>query len=558
MQQAGAGSGFSKLEAGRRQLVETLKLLGQSRWILIDSATGKPKELESPEALLNLPDAGASGASADLPAMLQTARDYINANQSGQTDIWICSDLRENDWDVEGGRWQTVRDAFLEFASRTRFHLLAYPQPAPGNLSIRVTGVKRQETPAAAELLISLRVARESASDSKVTVPVQFEIDGARSEVAIEFTGRDAELKDHRIPLEKGKARGWGKVSIPADANPSDDTYWFAFDRPKARLAVVVAENPEAARPLQLAASISPDPAVPCSSEILGVEQLGSVEWEKVALLLWQAPLPEGEAAKLVQAFVDRGGRVIFYPPRAPTETAFLGLRWKTWTESPQDIPVESWRGDQDLLAPTLSGAPLPVGQLVVRRYCGLEGEATPLASLKGGSPLLSRVATNRGGVYFSSTTASQADSSLAIGGVVFYVMVQRALADGATVLEDTRQLTAGDPGGDDPKQWKRLAGLDGVLSTDYAAQPGVYASGSKLLAVNRSMAEDQAPVAGAERIAGLFKGLDFSRVDDSADNSNSLVQEVWRLFLIGMMVAMVVEAGLCLPKPPRAVGGRP
>jgi hypothetical protein len=557
MQQAGAGSGFSKLEAGRRQLVETLKLLGRGRWVLIDSATGKPRELDSPEALLNLPDAGPSGASADLPAMLQTARDFIEANRSGQTDIWICSDLRQNDWDPDGGRWQTVRDSFVEYAQRTRFHLLAYPQPAPTNVSIRVTGVQRQESADSAELLISLRVAREGSNEARVTVPVQFEIEGARSQVAVELNGRDVELKDHRIPLEKGKTRGWGKVSIPLDVNPADDVYWFAFDKPKPRSTVVVTDSPELSQPLSLAASISPDPAITCSSETIGVEQLAAVEWEKVGLLIWQAPLPEGEAAKAVEKFVDRGGRVLFFPPRTPTEAKFLGVRWGAWSESPTDLPVESWRGDQDLFAPTLSGSPLTVGRLTVRRSCAIVGETTPLATLKGGSSLLARVATTRGGVYFCSTSPAEADSSMAREGVVFYVMVQRALADGAQSLEDTRQLAAGDPGGDDPKQWLRLAGTEGVLSTDYAAQPGVYTSGSKLLAVNRPLAEDQAPFVAGDRVAGLFKGLDFSRVDDTADNANSLVQEVWRLFLIAMMVAMVVEAGLCLPKPPRLVGGR-
>src|SRR3954452_7767234 len=38
MWQAGQGSGASKLEAGRGQLARTLKLLGPSRWVLIDSA----------------------------------------------------------------------------------------------------------------------------------------------------------------------------------------------------------------------------------------------------------------------------------------------------------------------------------------------------------------------------------------------------------------------------------------------------------------------------------------------------------------------------------------
>jgi hypothetical protein len=555
MQQAGAASGASKLEAGRQQVVRTLKTLGKTRWIVIDGASSKPRELESLDALLTSPDLGPSAAPSDLPAMLLAARDYLAANRAGQADVWICSDLRENDWDADSGRWQTIRNGFLEFAQRTRFHLLAYAQTAPANLALRVTGVRRQELADGAELLISLRLAREGVSDARATVPVHFEIDGARSEVLVEMTGRDAELKDHRIPLEKGRGRGWGKVSIPLDANPADDAFWFAFDRPKPRRAVVVAEDPESARPLQLAASIAPDPALQCNAEVVGVDQLTGVGWDDLSLILWQAPIPEGESANLVKAFVERGGRVIFFPSRVPTGSEFIGVRWKDWVEVAPGVPVDGWRGDQDLLAQTQAGSPLPVGQLEVRRYCRLEGETTPLATLKGGAPLLARVATNRGGVYFCSTGAVEGDSSLASGGVVFYVMVQRALADGASVLEATRSLAAGEPPGDDPKLWKRLMGPAEVLSTDYASQPGVYQSGDRLLAVNRPVAEDLAPVLTAPKVAALFTGLDFTRVDDSADNSSSLIQEIWRLFLISMLAAMVLEAALCLPKVARPSG---
>ena len=549
MQQAGAGSGATKLEAGRKQLVQTLGMIGKSRWVLIESAAGKPVELDSVDALLTAPETGPAGTPSDLPAMLQTARDYVEANKVGQADIWICSDLRSNDWDPEGGRWQAVRDAFLEFSQRARFHLLAYAQNTQANQAVRVTGIKRQEAGDGVELLISLRLSREGSGDAPTSIPVQFEIDGARSEVAVELAGRSAELKDYRVVLEKGRGRGWGKVSIPADANPTDNAYWFAFDRPKPRRTVVVVENPEAARPFELAASITPDPSLQCTSETIGVDGLTGIEWEKVSLLLWQAPIPEGDAAALVQSFVDRGGRVIFFPPRIATAEGFLGVRWKEWVEKTEPLLVDGWRSDGDLLGQTQSGAPLPVGQLEVRKYCRLDGETTSLATLKGGAPLLARVATTRGGVYYCATTAAAADSSLARAGIVFYVLVQRALADGAVALEDVKQLATGSAGHDDSKTWKRLAGAEGVLSTDYASQPGVYEAGERLLAVNRPEAEDLAPVVPPSKVADLFKGLDFTRVDDSSDDSASLVQEIWRLFLFAMLGTMVIEAGLCLPK---------
>jgi hypothetical protein len=555
MRQSGSGTGDSKLETGRRQLARTLKSLGSTRWVLIESATNTPRELESADDLLTSPSAGAVSAPSDLPGMLEAARDYIRENKPGRTEVWICSDIRGNDWNADDGRWRSLRESFLEFPQGVRFHLLAYPRPAAGNLSVRVTDVRRQKTGDGMELLVSLRLVREGAGDSRETVPVQFEIGGARSELAVEMAGPRFELKDHRIPLERGRERGWGKVSIPADSNPADNDYYFAFDQPAPRRAVVVAEDARAARTLQLAAEIAPDPALRCSAEVVATEQLASVEWGTVSLLLWEAPLPEGEAARLVQSFLDRGGRVLFFPPRSPGDAAFLGTKWTAWVDGAQDIPVENWRGDQDLLAHTQSGTALPVGQLLIRRYCKMAGDSTPLATLRGGPALLARVTTNSGGAYFCTTTPAAGDSSLATNGVVLYVMVQRGLAAGVEALESTRQLSAGVAAGEDPAKWKRLAGDDEAISTEFPLHGGVYDSGERLLAVNRPVAEDLAPVLADDRVAGLFRGLDFARVDDQAGNIGSLIQEVWRMFLISMMAALVVEAGLCLPRPAHVAG---
>src|SRR5262249_61781811 len=109
---------------------------------------------------------------------------------------------------------------------------LAYPEPPGRNLSVQVTGVRRQKTADGAELLISHRLAREGGDEARESVPVRFELDGARSEVAVELAGGQGELRDYRIPLERGGPRGWGRVSIPADAHPAGNDYLFADEPP--------------------------------------------------------------------------------------------------------------------------------------------------------------------------------------------------------------------------------------------------------------------------------------------------------------------------------------
>jgi hypothetical protein len=555
MQQRSA-AGESKLEAGRQQLAQVLATLGGNRWVLIDSVSREPREMESPAALGTLPTSGPASAPADLPLMLQAAHDYIRDHRTGRTDVWICSDLRSNDWSADSGRWDTLRDAFLQFPQGVRFQLLAYPQAAGGNVAVRVTNVRLQSAGDGAELLVSVLLSRSGDSEQRLELPLQVEIAGARSVVQIELSGLQTEVRDHRIPIDASQPRGWGRVSIPADANAADNEYYFAFEQPPPRRTLIVAEDLQAQRPLELMAQIAPDDSLDCSAEVLAMEQLPTAAWDELALLLWQAPLPTGTAAELLEAFVDRGGQVVFFPPRDPSTAEIFGLRWQNWIDD--GAMIESWRGDADLLSRTLSGAALPVGQLEIRRHCTLSGELTPLATLRGGDALVARAATDRGGVYFWTTTPATRDSSLATDGVVLYAFVQRALAAGAAVLGQTRQLDAGNASGESPDTWQRVAGAADVLPTEAASHTGVYSANdqtSRLLAVNRPQVEDDSKVLADARVAELFRGLEFTRVDDQAGSAGSLIQEIWRMFLMAMLTALVLEAVLCLPKlaPARA-----
>src|SRR5262249_50736065 len=142
----------------RQQLARTLGMLGSGRWVLIESTTNVAQEIESPEVLRKLTAAEPSSTTADLPAMLEAARDYIRTNKSGLTEVWICSDLRQNDWNTDSVRWQALRDSLLEFPQSVRIHLLAYADVASNNVAVRVTNVRRQQTADGAELLVSLKL----------------------------------------------------------------------------------------------------------------------------------------------------------------------------------------------------------------------------------------------------------------------------------------------------------------------------------------------------------------------------------------------------------------
>jgi hypothetical protein len=546
MQEQAAGGGKSKLETGLEQLVRILGTFKSDRYVLIDSATREAVELESPAALLSAPTATGASAAADMPLLLQAAHDYIKKQQTGRTEVWLCSDLRTADWSPDHGRWRALRDAFIGFPQGVRFHLLAYPQQAAGNVAVRVTGARRHATKEGAELLVSVKLSR-SQGDEKIDMPLQFEIDGGRSVLHVELTGSQVEIRDHRIPLEASRKRGFGRVSIPADANLADNEFFFVFDDLPPRKTLIVADDSQAAGPLELAASISADDSATCTAEVLSAEQLSGVAWDQTSLVLWQAPLPRGNTADLLQTFVDNGGQVVFFPPREADATELFGQRWESWVD--ELTPVETWRSDADVLARTQSGSALPVGELEIHRHCELRGESTGLAMLRGGQPLLARVPTDRGGVYFWTTTPALRDSTMATNGVVLYAFIQRALAAGSGALGSTRSVDAGNVAGEDAASWQRLIGGADGLSTEAASHAGAYAAGERLLAVNRPLAEDDTRIVPDAAVSELFRGLDFTRVDDRPGNASSLIEEIWRAFLVLMLVAMVLEAALCLPR---------
>jgi hypothetical protein len=550
MQEREAGGGQSKLETARQQLATILRTLPSNRLVLIDGATRAAQEIESPRALLDLPSTEPASAPADVPLMLQAAHDYVKSHRAGRTEIWLASDLRASDWAPESGRWKALREAFQRFPQGVRFHLLAYPQQAGNNIAVRVTKAARQVTRDGAELLVSVRLSR-NVGEEKVTLPLQFEIEGSRSVLDVEVTGSQVDLRDHRIPLEATRQRGFGRVSIPADSNTADDECYFVFDEPPPRRTLIVSEDPEATLPLELAAGISAEESTKCSAEIVDLDQLPAAAWDEIGLVLWQAPLPNGEIGGLLKNFVARGGQLVCFPPREPNGEALFGQRWQGWSD--ERAAVESWRGDGDLLARTQSGVALPVGDLEIHRHCLLRGEFTGLASLSGGSPLVARATTDHGGVYFVATTPATRDSTLATNGVVLYAFIQRALAAGSSVLGRSRSLDAGLTGADTSDPWQRLSGGEEGISTELFCHSGVYGSGDRLVAVNRPTAEDEIRTLSDSAVAELFRGLDFDRVDDRAGNARSLIQEIWRFMLAAMLVAMLLEAVLCLPQMARA-----
>jgi hypothetical protein len=550
MEQQNLQTGASKRSTALAKLAELLETRGvDGRIVLIETAEQKAQELNSPKDLVDLPNTTGTSAASDIPALMQSAMEYMAANQTGRTDVWICSDLADNDWDADSGRWETLRKAYAE-REGVQLYLLTYADEAPENLSVRVEGVTRRQVGNQAELVMDVQVRRLDSPETSVQVPLQFVVNGVRSVLNLELTQAETSLLGHTIPIDGKLARGWGRVELPADANPIDNKFYFAFSDPPQRHAVIVSDNSTVAEALRLVTAVPQDQGLKHEATVLSSDAVGELAWDEAGLILWQAPLPTGAIAKQLEQFVESGRVVMFFPPDQANDTELFAARWGGWqkAEQGQKISVEWWRSDADLLAHGRSGSPLPLDKLKTYRFCSLENGGNPLAKLTGGKPLLARVGTDQGGVYFCSTLPSATHSSLARDGVVFYVMLQRALAQGADALSDATQKSA-QVGALGPGRWTTVRAADEASLSDRHLHAGVYESDNgRLVALNRSEAEDLARPLDQAAVDRMLSGLNYERIDDVVDSDDALATEIWRLFLVAMALALMTEAALCLP----------
>jgi hypothetical protein len=564
MEQKNTATGLSKRVAALRNVAKAITdAVGtRSHLVLIDSALGKPLDVRRADDLLNLPQAEPTATAADIPGLLQDALDYIIANKTGRTDVWLLSDLRQSHWDASDGRWQALRKAFSTLQG-VRFHLLCYPQAAPDDLAVTVDHVSRRETAEKAELLLDLRIVRHAQNPPPLQIPLSFTINGATTTTTVELRENQLLLQGYAIPIDRSLKRGWGSVALPADSCPENDVFYFVFDEPPPLHSVIVSDDVATSDPLNAALSAAADPSRQYVTTVLTSGHAAEIPWDDAAFVVWNAPLPKpGDVlARQLRDYAAAGRTIMFLPPDAPDDTRIFDLGWDRWEQAPPGKPlsVDWWRNDDDLLENTRDGTALPVGTLEILRLCGIAGEGIPLARITGHGPLLMRSLQRSGNVYFLGTLPGSSASSLARDGVAMFAMLQRALNQGVATLGKAQQHAASASAlGDDPGKWHLVEPEDrGALPENLPLRAGVFSFEDRLIALNRPPGEDDPQTLSNADLDELFAGLDYRVLNDTLESGRSLTSEVWRTFLILMALVLVAEALLCLPPRRETSGAR-
>jgi hypothetical protein len=515
---------MSKRALALRRLAEAASESGGgSRYVLIDSATRQPQEFSSPAVLKDLSVAGPSDAAADIPAMLDAALDYLKANQAGRAEIWLCSDLQKSNWQPDAPGWGTVRERFKQQASDTRVRLLALTQTAQENIGVRVTDVARRRTSKGYELQITAELTGQGAASA--TFPLTIVHEGARSQVEVNFGGQKLTTQC-RLDLGPRQSAGWGWVELPADANPRDNQSFFVYPEDLQAKSVVVADAEAAGRFLRLAAA----PAPLLLNQVAEVQSAsGTLKLDDTALLIWQSAAPSGTVENVVRDFVGTGGVVLYLPATTGDDGKFR---------------VATWRNSDGPLGKTQDGKDLPLPEVVFTKRTTLSSEGSVLAMFDDSKPFLTKQPFGRGAFYQCASLPLRDWSSLG-EGTVLVPMVQRLVQEGARRLGhivdadvgDTRFLRA-----------NNLAASDNKGAVSVKAVAGIYQQDTKLVAANRPAREDEPDRLDETSVRDAMGTIPYRLFEEKGAGSAALQTEIWRWFLIAMLLFLTGEAIFSLP----------
>jgi len=570
MEQRNLETGDSKRSTALSRIAELIGKTGSgSEIILIDSATLTPTPLGNAAALLDLPATAATATASDIPTMLQIAVDFLATSESGRTDIWLASDLRQGSWNPGSGQWETLRSD-LAARETVRLFFLNFPAAESSNTSVSVSGVKRQKGPDGMRLLMDLKFRRQGpgVETDRQVIPVEFTLNGTRTVETFEINGPEMSRLGHSLPLGSGNERGWGRIDLPADENPSDNHAFFVFDEPAVRKTVIVSDDAATAGAIRTAAQSGPDSGVKYETEIFAPANTAGIPWEETALLFWQAALPAPDTTlyTLLRQHVQSGRELILLPPPGDGGSEFFGVKWGDWSAGGDaPLPVKWWRTESGLLGNIRSGDPLPVSDLAIFRTRIFTGETQSLLKLENEVSVIARILTDpvenesdaTSSFYTWGTLPKSDHSNLATEGIVFFVMIHRALEEGANAVSSARFLDAGRnalSGFPEIKPLSLAEERDDLLEPGLAA--GAYESTDpggrkRLVALNRPNLEDDTRLLDPQAVETLLAGIDFRQINDEVGSGASLAAEAWRTFLIVMALALIIEAALCLPPKP-------
>jgi len=537
-------------QAAKRELVlqkvrDAMADLGNPRLVLIDSATGKPQEIPSPDVLTEISATSATDSAADFPQLLATAAEVLNTT-TRQSEVWLASDLQRSNWYPEDDRWAAVRASLSALPQKPSVRVLSLTGNSAPNVAFRLFGSRRTSD----GLVLDLELMRSEESRGNLSLPLKVSVNGATTSESVNLPGQSLRFQK-RINIADEEENGYGWLSIPADGNPRDNSVFFAYGPARPVKSLVVASAGEAADYLALAAA--PPGFEKQTVEKVDPAAFATTSTSDISMILWAAPLPVGRNAETLKSFLSSGGQVVCFPSAQASTDSFLSMEWEAVTiaEAGKFFILQDWNRTDGPLRDGTSGEPIPAERLRGIKRAIPDGDTAVLARWEDGEAFITRKIVDKGTLWFMGSIPDYTWSNLGDADVLLPA-IQRILTLGANRFDSSFLTEVGSdaatliPG-------ETRTRIDDFSEENSAYVAGVFRLGDRLTAVNRPLAEDDLEIATKDNLDTMLDGTGYRLLDQVGQASDpSLSTDMWRAFLIAVLFFLISEALLCLPKKSR------
>jgi hypothetical protein len=554
--------GISKLERALEVIKYSAEQRPANRYVLLENVLRQPLELADLKALDSLDLTTQTETAANIPAMFQSAVEYLVQNKVGKSEVWVFSDLQASNWRSEDPSWKSTADAMSGLGFATGVYVMDLSSSAPENTTVSAISAelrevdgyltdRKRDAQAAPDSAghLAVKLAFTTTHAPQMALPLAITVNGARSQTQVPFeTQRQTHLL--RIPYQSNQA-GWGKCEIPADLNQGDNSAYFVWPETKPADATIIGDS-LAARRLQLACAPEVD-SKQRTARIIPAQSLDALVLERTDLLIWADGAPSVNQGSLINQWLRSGGALLAFPPSNEGASGLEGIAWNRIETGAQPFPVTSWDEHDGPLSKTESGANLPLHLLSVttRQTPVSSGTSHVVATFSDGQSFLTRVGYGKGQIYLAATRPSEDWSSLHEGAILV-PLVQRVLMEGRSLREPPTNALAGEWSPDSRESWsvepESVQGEQRAKAKllDPRWNSGVFRSGNRIMALNRPPIEDIPEVIQPSEVQTLLPGSQTHVFKDTLHSQSAAeASELWPMLMGAVLALAILEAML-------------
>ena len=551
----------SIMERALGKLEDTFALYGEeSDLVFVDSVDGSIFPSESFSAVVNDWGGELTDTATSYPLLFARILDWMESNGAGVSEIWIASDLQVSNWNLQDQVWSELLNDFESLPQKVTVKLLSMQSESTGNIALTL---EKAIDPAFTALeSVDLRLGFTRSGTESQTIPVEVEMKGAVTSSEVTLDG-PLTIWQQQLRISGAAEESWIHISIPDDSNRSDNHLYLVIPPSLTPHVEIFSGDERTGRIVAAALSVG----IPGDSQISLSSEMNEAPLSETSMIVWQNPLPEGEAAGLLEEFVENGGTILFLPfedPPTPERVAsatarvLFDTRWGAVDQSSDELPltIANWDQQDGPAARTSEGFSLPLDRTDFFKRRRLVSTGSPMVLFSDNESFLTVTRSGRGRAYWMTSLPSREWSALG-QGFAFVPMVQRMLLESTLRFVSPVQLEAGRLSRkDQDAKWEPIMPASANQHPDFHA--GIYRNGDRLVAVNIPVDELDMTLYTQDDLRSALAPLDpivLSGMSDSilsseatSGSGSELQSELWRIFLIVMVVFLGVESFLTLP----------